>query len=390
MRLRRVGAYVALARSEALAVFEHQQLLCGVDTDMAVGADAPRTTGVPCRPPRRQVEDAIAEVGFGCRAQPCDGAAGAGARALVGIHVRCMHKAPARVDIRVVEQPGDRSLPAPRYAVVDLLGLLCDVDVDGRGGIDGVEPCQCFPQGCRRYSAQRVQRQAKPCALGVAKGLEACEQAQHRVGRADKATLIFAGRSAAEAAGLVQHGQQRQADAGALCGTHQGERKRRVVGIRTAIGIMVNVMKFADRRVAGLQHLDVEAERDGFHLRGVEPQREPVHQAAPTPEAVVLPIGTLPAKFGEAGNGTLEGMRMQVGHAGNDRPARDRHAGFAHCVGIDANKAASGIPHHRDVLCPACREQRIGREQCSLSHEPWPSAMRPCRTTVRTGRCPNQ
>jgi hypothetical protein len=56
------------------------------------------------------------------------------ARTLVFVrgHVRGMHQAPALVHRRVVQQPLHRALAAPGHAVIHLLRLLGDVDVDGR------------------------------------------------------------------------------------------------------------------------------------------------------------------------------------------------------------------------------------------------------------------
>ena len=255
-----------------------------------------------------------------------------------------MHEAPARIHVSVIEQPGDWPLPAPRDAVVDLFGLLGDVDVNGRGGIDRVESGKRLAQAFGRHGAQRMRREAEPGALRIAQWLEAFEESQHRVGRADESPLTFTRCGAAEAAGLVQHGQQSQADAGALRSTHKGQRERGVVGIRTAIGVVVHIVKLADRRVAGLDHFDVEAERDGFHLRRVEPQRETVHQGAPAPEAVLLSIDALAAEFSEAGDGTLKGMRVKIGHARDERAFGDGGVSRGSRIGFDFGQSAFVVP----------------------------------------------
>ena len=121
--------HVAPPGAQALRVLEQAQLLGGVHRDVAVGArrpsgrDAargPRRAGRRCRrrgwlrswdtgPPRRPWP------------RPAR---------FVGAHVRGVHETPARVDRRVIEQPLDRPLPAPRQALVHLALLLGHVDVD--------------------------------------------------------------------------------------------------------------------------------------------------------------------------------------------------------------------------------------------------------------------
>jgi hypothetical protein len=74
-----------------------------------------------------------------------------------------MNETPAAIDRRVVEQPLQRTLPAPRDAFIDLSGLLGDVNVD--------RACACqrdngvkFPRGDRPQRVRREtnQRPLKP------------------------------------------------------------------------------------------------------------------------------------------------------------------------------------------------------------------------------------
>ena len=214
----------------------------------------------------------------------------------------------------MVQQPGHGALAAPGQAVLHFLRLFGDVDVDGRGGIDGVQAGQHGAQRIRRHGAQRMRRQAQARALRVAQGLEPRQQLEHRIGAADEAALALAGRLRAKAAGLVQHRQQGQADARAPGGAQHGQRQLRVVGVGAAIGVVVHVVEFADGRVARLQHFHVQAIGHGFQLRRLQAQGKAVHQLAPAPEAVFA--DRVAAVLGQPGHAALKGVRMQVGHAG--------------------------------------------------------------------------
>jgi hypothetical protein len=333
----------------------------------------------------REIEDAIAEVRLGRRAQAGHRAALRGVLVLGVVHVRRVDQAPARIDRRVIEQPFDRAQAAPLDAVVDFLGLLGDVDVDRCRAVDGFEAGDGVAQPFRRHCAQRMRRHAQPRVLRIAHGLQRFEQAQHRLGRAHEAALALVGRLVAEAAGLVEHRQQREADAGLLRGTQQCEAQRRVVGVGTAVRIVVHVLELADAGVAGFEHLGVEPGRDRFHVLRAEARGKAVHQRAPAPEAVVL----LGAVFGEACEGTLEGVRMQVGHAGDHGAGRHLRSGGRLRGGLDLRELADVVPRQQDVLRPPGGKQRIGCEQ-GARHAAFSTAIRPWRTAVRSGRWPNQ
>src|SRR3546814_8791518 len=64
-------------------------------------------------------------------------------------------------------QPLDRPPAAPGHAVLDLLHLLGDVEVDRRRGVEGSEAHHRFIQSLRRDRAQGMRRDADP-HLGVA------------------------------------------------------------------------------------------------------------------------------------------------------------------------------------------------------------------------------
>ncbi len=87
----------------------------------------------PKRPPRLikscSGEHTVAEICFGHGAQAHDSAALCHAGDFLLIDVSRMHQAPALIDRRVLEQPGNRSTSRPRVALVDFLGLLGDMNM---------------------------------------------------------------------------------------------------------------------------------------------------------------------------------------------------------------------------------------------------------------------
>src|SRR6185437_13408593 len=116
------------------------------------------------------------------------------------------------------------------------------------------------------------------------------------------------------------------------------------IGERYTAPIMVQVVKLPNLREAALQHLPVGQAGDGLELVGVDPLDELVHQLAPGPEAVA----SRPCPLGEAGQGALKGMAVEVGQAGKtdgvaliglggidargDLPDPSRLAGEAHAA----------------------------------------------------------
>ena len=73
-----------------------------------------------------------------------------------------MHEAPARIDVRMIEQPGDRTLPAPGDAVRHFAQLLGDVDVHGRGDVDSRETRERGVEAIRRNRTQRMRGEPDP------------------------------------------------------------------------------------------------------------------------------------------------------------------------------------------------------------------------------------
>ena len=118
---------------------------------MAVRADPPRSARFDVR---RRGKNAVAEVRLGARTQ-ADGRARRSERSQLGaIDMRCVDQAPACIDRRMVEQPLQRPLAAPRNAVVDFALLFGDMNVNRRVGIDRPQSAQQFVQRIGGHRAQ--------------------------------------------------------------------------------------------------------------------------------------------------------------------------------------------------------------------------------------------
>src|SRR6185437_11485489 len=123
----------------------------------------------------------------------------------------------------------------------------------------------------------------------------------------------------------------------------------------------VQVMEFADLGVAGREHLDIELGSDRLEFVGPDRGGEAVHGFAPAPEIVVafllraardgrfliFPIRGdrtgMSTALGQPGHRTLEGVRVQVRHAGED-PRPDR---LGHTTGIIEQVAGGAHPECR-------------------------------------------
>jgi hypothetical protein len=149
----------------------------------------------------------------------------------------------------------------------------------------------------------------------------------------------------------VEHGQQRERDAGLARGRDDAFRELRRVRVRFSRRIVVHVVKFTDAREAGLEHFHERPCRHRLEILGRHALDETIHERAPTPE--IVGIGT--AVFGQAGHAALEAMAVQVRHAGQ----RDRdplHAGSWRGTGLERGDAAAG-DFHANVIGPTTGEQ---------------------------------
>ena len=117
---------VSRAIAEALRVFELTQFAGDIDQHIRVRADPECAAAVE---ESAAIENAVAEIAFGDRAE-AGGRAACGERSGLGIgHVGGVDQAPALVDGRIVEQPFDRPLAGPGETGLDLAHLLGRVDV---------------------------------------------------------------------------------------------------------------------------------------------------------------------------------------------------------------------------------------------------------------------
>ena len=257
--------------------------------DVAVGADPEPPAGGQ---EVRGVEDAVAEIGLGLRAKPGDGARAGQRFGFGGGHVRRMDGAPAGIHRQRVQQIFDRAPAAPGDAVFDFRGLFGDVDVDWAAACERQDLADLF----HRRGAERMGRYTDP---GACSPLKMPPGALHQAGEAvdivDEPPLTRSGRKPAEAAMGVEDRQQRQADAGGRRRSHDAPGHFGGIVIGPARRIVVEVVEFAQRREAGLQHLRTDQRRDRLDIVGRQPVEEAVHGLTPCPETV----GAVAALFGQ-------------------------------------------------------------------------------------------
>ena len=235
------------------------------------------------RPHRDSVQrkQAVAEIGLGGRTQTGHGAGlGDAARSRLRQMGR-VHQAPARIDVGVIEQPvapaarrARRGSPAPRRSA---RRYGC-----GSARFARARRCQHFAHGGFRHRAQRMQSDAD---------------------RAASATLCARSRSSKAQVGLDSRGRN---GAGARASGRPskppvmystGNSVRPMPASRAASinasdiaagsaygvpsGCVMQVVEFADLRVARLQHLDVKLRRNRVQIVRADARGERVHRFAP-------------------------------------------------------------------------------------------------------------
>jgi len=272
--------HVAMTRNQALAIFEPAKLFHRRHGNVRVRADAQRATRID---EGGQREQSIAEIGFRRRAQPGDRAAFGQAVGLVRREVCRVDQGPARVDVRVVEQPFDRARAAYGEAVLHFANLFGDMNMDGQFAAHTAG--QQGTHGVFRYRAQRMQRDAQPQHV-VLHRREALEQGYVLADVVAKALLPLGQRTSVEATGHVEHRQQGQADAGFFCRLDQRQRHRGGLGVVDAPRAVVQIVELTDLRVTRFHHLDIELGGDGLEVVRVDGFGKGVHRLAPRPEAV--------------------------------------------------------------------------------------------------------
>ena len=302
---------VASLRAQALPVFQPAQFLDRIDRAVRIRTHAPAPARIQVIPQREQ---AIAKIRFGGGTDRHGGTAARDVLHFAIVQVGGVHQRPARVHRHAGQQPFHRPRTAQGDAFLDLWQLFGNVDVDPRRRR---QRGQHLVHRVGRHRAQAVQRAADAHCVAFA-GPQGLEQSQIGVDGMAEALLARRQRPAIEATGHVQHRQQGDADAGIARGEQQ--RLRHCIGLRIgrAIRPVVQVVEFADRGVTGFEHLHVQLRGNGVQQVGIEARGHRVHGFAPGPER----IRGIGLAFGQAGHRPLEGMRMQVGDAGQGPAAR--------------------------------------------------------------------
>ena len=194
---------------------------------------------------------------------------------------------------------------------------------------------------------------------GTAAGVQQLRKAIEIV---DETPLAFVRRLPAETGMGIEHREKRQADAGRFGGGGDAFGQFGDVVIGRAGKIVVDIVKFADPREARLQHLDIGLRSHRLDIVRRHAADETVHHLAPGPEAV----GRGAADFGEARHAALEGVAVQIGHAGKaDRVALV--AGLQCRLCLDGLQPSS---RHRQphVARPAVRQQRLIEKEGGHRH----------------------
>ena len=100
----------------------------------------------------------------------------------------------------------------------------------------------------------------------------------------------------------------RQPDPGLGCRGEDSTGQLGLIVIMLAAGLIVGVVKLANRGIARLLHLHKNKGGDGFDLLRGQVFEEPVHQHAPGPETVTSGRAVL----GHSGHRPLERMAVQI------------------------------------------------------------------------------
>ncbi|MNT01991.1 hypothetical protein D3C72_1364780 [compost metagenome] len=170
----------------------------------------------------------------------------------------------------------------------------------------------------------------------------------------DEAALCRVRRRPTEIGVGVEHRQQGQADAGLPGRSSNLHAHLGAIGVGAAIGIVVQVVEFADAGEAAFQHFHVGLGGDGLHCIRAQMGQEAVHQFTPAPETVAVAATDL----GQAGHAALEGVAVQVRQARH----QDGHAGIAilRCLPARDRGDAPFLHLQADIGGPAVGQQGVG------------------------------
>ena len=278
-------------------------LMCCIQQDVRVAANSKSTA---LREERRGRKDAISKARLRYRAQADDGAACRHPPHLRLRDMGGMYQAPALIGRLRLEQPLDRAAAAPGDAVLDLLRLLGNMDVND-AAVGELRDCVELFRG---NGAQAVRSYADGCAVERAHRFATrLDDAREALRIIDEAALARGRLPAAKAAVRVKHRQQRKSNPRVRGGRHDSSGELCGIGERDAASVLVEVMEFPDMGKARLEHLGVGERSDRFQLIRVHALHELVHELAPGPEAV---IGRTTALC-QPGEAALEGVAVHIG-----------------------------------------------------------------------------
>ena len=294
-------------------------------------------------------EDAVAEIGFGDRAESGDGARGGEITRLQRVHVRRVDEAPAAVDAGAVEEPAHRPLAERRDAVLDLADLL--------GGVDMDRPVACERDDVEKFGRRRrpqaVRRDADRLApASLSESLAGFQQAGEGAYVGDEPSLLRPRRRPAEATVGVEDRQQRQADAGLARRGDDASGHFSRVGVGAAVRRVMEIVEFGDGGEARFQHLDIELSRHGLDVVRIHLEREAVHGLPPGPECV----GAQPSGLGEARHRPLKGVAVQV-REGRNEDGMTLIARARGDAGFD-RRDPSRLDREADAESPAAGDER--------------------------------
>jgi imidazolonepropionase len=343
-----------------LPIFQKSQLFGGIDQDVGVRADAKPSAFVEETAGR---ENPVTEIGFRNRTKPCHGTMRDHAIDLGIGDMRGVDKAPVLIDGQPIEQQFDGTLAAPGDAVLDLLGLLGDVnmyrpvggqrqdrrDLLWRGG----------PQTMRRDPHDGVRQGGHGPPAGL-------DQPTVPLDVVDEPALTGRGRLSAETGMGVEDRKEGERDARCRRGRGDPRREFGDIAVGRTAGVVVDVVKLADAREPAFEHLQESLGRNGLDIVGFHVVDEAVHRLAPGPEAVLASIKAGAALLGETRHAALEGMAVQVGQTGQaDLVALVvRLCRRAACNGLDT-AVGQGEPH---IVGPALGQQQRMEPQAGSGH----------------------
>ena len=263
------------------------------------------------------LEQPVAQIGFRERTQHHGGAARPHEPPLARRGVGRVDEPPAGPEFDELRQPRDRRTAEPVAALRHLRLLFGDVDVKRRfpseQGIHALDQIHEFRTG---HGAERMRGHARHRL----QARDRFEKTVHRV--VNESPLLRSRRGSIEAAGPVVHGKERHGQPRVRC--RPPDRLRRL-GPPPAVAPVMEMVELDDPGESGHQHLAVRLSRHGIQLFGLDPGGETVHLLAPRPERILAPRG-----LSEADEGTLEGVRVGVHHAGEGQEAVVRRAARTH------------------------------------------------------------